>query len=481
MASIQKELASGIIYTAISKYSGIIISLAVAGVLARLIDPEEFGVVAIATVIISFFSIFSDLGIAPAIIQNKHLTEDKLNDIFSFTLWTGIGISILFFLSSWPISLFYKQSSLLSICHLLSFNLFFASANIVPNALLFKDKEFKFIAYRSLFVQCIGGIIAILAAISGAGLYALIINPIFSSILIFIISIRKKPQKLKYTFGSKSIHEIFSYSAYQFMFNVINYFSRNLDKLLIGKYMSMNSLGYYEKSYRLMMLPLQNITHVISPVMHPVFSNFQDDPLKLALSYEKVIRILAFIGFPLSVLLWFCAKEITLILFGDQWLPSVPVFQILSLSVGIQIILSTSGSIYQAANDTKSLFICGVFSALLNVSGILAGIFIFKSLEAVAWCICATFAINFIQCYVWMYKVTLKRSLASLIRQLISPAPLVGILIVCLWSIHQSSIILPELANSFIKAVIAVLVSCIYIQLSGVYNIINFLKSKIKR
>lgn len=90
MASIQKELASGIIYTAISKYSGIIISLAVAGVLARLIDPEEFGVVAIATVIISFFSIFSDLGIAPAIIQNKHLTEDKLNDIFSFTLWTGI-------------------------------------------------------------------------------------------------------------------------------------------------------------------------------------------------------------------------------------------------------------------------------------------------------------------------------------------------------------------------------------------------------
>ena len=86
MASIQKELASGIIYTAISKYSGIIISLAVAGVLARLIDPEEFGVVAIATVIISFFSIFSDLGIAPAIIQNKHLTEDKLNDIFSLLI-----------------------------------------------------------------------------------------------------------------------------------------------------------------------------------------------------------------------------------------------------------------------------------------------------------------------------------------------------------------------------------------------------------
>ena len=139
----KKELASGIIYTAISKILRNHHFFSRGRCTGPLIDPEEFGVVAIATVIISFFSIFSDLGIAPAIIQNKHLTEDKLNDIFSFTLWTGIGISILFFLSSWPISLFYKQSSLLSICHLLSFNLFFASANIVPNALLFKDKEFN--------------------------------------------------------------------------------------------------------------------------------------------------------------------------------------------------------------------------------------------------------------------------------------------------------------------------------------------------
>ena len=229
----------------------------------------------------------------------------------------------------------------------------FASANIVPNALLFKNKEFKFIAYRSLTIQFIGGSIAISAAIAGAGLYALVINPIFSSILLFIISYRKNPQKLQYTFGLDSVQKIFSFSAYQFLFNVINYFSRNLDKLLIGKYMNMNALGYYEKSYRLMMLPLQNITHVISPVMHPIFSGFQDDLHKLADSYEKVIHILAFIGLPLSALLWFSAREITLILFGDQWMPSVPVFQILSISVGIQIILSTSGSIFQAPTTLK--------------------------------------------------------------------------------------------------------------------------------
>ena len=88
-----------------------------------------------------------------------------------------------------------------------------------------------------------------------------------------------------------------------------------------------------------MMLPLQNITQVITPVMHPIFSDFQNDKGKLLSSYERIVRFLAFIGLPLSVLLFFTAEEVTLIIFGDQWMPSVPVFRILSLSVGIQIIL----------------------------------------------------------------------------------------------------------------------------------------------
>ena len=163
-------------------------------------------------------------------------------------------------------------------------------------------------------------------------MYALIVNPILSSVLLFVLSYRAYPQRLRPTFGLDAIRKIFSFSAYQFLFNAINYFSRNLDKLLIGKYMGMTPLGYYEKSYRLMMLPLQNITHVISPVMHPVFSEFQHDLQRVRTSYEKIVRLLAFIGFPLSVFLWFAAQEVVLIIFGSQWMPSVPVFRILSLS-----------------------------------------------------------------------------------------------------------------------------------------------------
>lgn len=471
MTSTKKQLLTGVFYTAISKYTGMAVSLIVAGILARIISPEDFGVVAIATVIITFFGIFTDLGIAPAIVQNKKLTNKDLSSIFSFTIWVGIIISFLFFLSSWPISQYYKNNTLLSICQWLSFDLFLASANIVPNAILFKNKQFKFIAIRSVIVQAIGGTVSVFAALMGAGLYALIINPIFSGFLLFIISFRKHPQKLKFSFGIASMRKIFSFTLYQFLFNSINYFSRNLDKLLIGKYMGMSPLGYYEKSYRLMMLPLQNITHVISPVMHPVFSEYQNDYKQLSFSYEKIIRLLAFIGLPLSVFLYFTAQEITLIIFGDKWMPSVRIFQILSLSVGVQIILSTSGSIFQAANATKTMFISGLLSTILNVSGILVGIFIFKNLEAVAWGICISFTVNFIQAYILMYKATFKLPIMTFCKQFLSPCILCVIIFIILSGISNFILNWNIFISFILKGTIFIIILGLYIQWTKEYNI----------
>lgn len=235
------------------------------------------------------------MGISPAIIQNKTLTEHELSDIFSFTLWMGIALSILFFAASWPIATYYNSPILRTPMPVaLSQSSFLPPPTSVPNALFYKNKEFKFIALRSFGIQVASGAAAIIAAQSGAGLYALIISPILSSMLIFGISIKRYPQHFPLIPRLGAIRKIFSYSAYQFLFNVINYFSRNLDKLLIGKYMGMSQLGYYEKSYRLMMLPLQNITQVITPVMHPIFSDFQNDLQRLGAAYERILRLLAF-------------------------------------------------------------------------------------------------------------------------------------------------------------------------------------------
>ena len=437
--NIKRQLFSGVFYTALAKYSGIIISLVVAGILARLLSPDDFGIVAIATVIIAFFNLFTDMGISPAIIQHKALTKEELSDIFSFTVWTGIAISLLFFAASWLIADYYDSQILRILCQLLSVNLFFASATIVPGAMFYRNKEFKYIAVRSFTIQIAGGAGAVTAALCGAGLYALIITPIISSILIFVISYQRYPQRLRFTWGLTALRKIFSYSAYQFLFNVINYFSRNLDKLLIGKHMSMSDLGYYEKSYRLMMLPLQNITQVITPVMHPIFSDFQDDKAKLASSYERIVRIL-------------------------------------SLSVGVQIILSSSGSIFQAAGDTRSLFICGVFSSTLNVAGMLIGIFYFGTLTAVATCIVLTFTVNFVQCYWQMYHVTFRRKVWTFVRQLLSPLAVSGLMTACLLPVQYTTEGMNIFVTIITKSIISFIIFGGYIQATHEYDIIGKVK-----
>lgn len=191
----------------------------------------------------------------------------------------------------------------------------------------------------------------------------------------------------------------------------------------------------------------------------------------MVVSYGKIVRFLALIGLPLSATLWFTAKEITLVIFGDQWLPSVPVFQILSLSVGIQIILSTSGAIFQAANDTKNLFITGLISAVLNVTGMCIGIFYFKTLEAVAWGICISFTLSFLQSYWVMYRVTFKQSMLLFWKQFVSPLALSVLIGGVLWSVVSLLDDCPLLLSLTIKGMIALTVWVIYMQMSGEYDI----------
>lgn len=246
--------------------------------------------------------------------------------------------------------------------------------------------------------------------------------------------------------------------------------------------MPMSLLGYYEKSYRLMMLPLQNITYVITPVMHPILSDYQNDTNRLSISHEKIVRILAFLGLPLSVFLFLAAKEIILIIFGDQWIPSVSIFQILSLSVGIQIILSSSGSIFQAAGDTRSLFICGVFSSTLNVTGMLIGIFVFGTLETIAACICTTTLINFFQCYWQMYFVTLqKRTITFFAKQLLSPLLLSALIFIALQVTSIYAEELPILVSITIKGIVFIIIFGCYIQYTKEYDLVGKFKSKLKR
>lgn len=267
------------------------------------------------------------------------------------------------------------------------------------------------------------------------------------------------------------IKRIWKYSSYQFCFNFINYFSRNLDNLLIGKVMGVDTLGYYDKAYRLMLYPISILTGTISSTMHPVLSKYQDDLETIFITYIKVVKILSIIGVPLSIYLYFSSFEIINILYGGNWNQAVPIFKILSLSVCIQMILSSSGSIFQAVGKTSYLFLSGFLSSILMISAIVLGL-IYKNLVILSILLVLAFIINFIQCYYIMVKKIFKKNMFDFYKELKSSI-LIGIITLLGYLLVLKFLIYGLFINFILKIIISIITFCIGIFITGEYKILK--------
>lgn len=421
MSSLKTQMAKGVMWTAIGKYAGIVVQLVISMVLARLISPEDFGVVAIAQVAISFISILSDLGIGAAVIQNKTLSKSDLDSIFTFTILLSIVLAAIVIGASPLIASFYNNEKLVPISVMIAVAMFFNIMSTVPASLFMKEKRFAFIAKRDLAFNVLGGAVSIVYAFMGGGCYALVLAPIIRSVCLLVVNLREYPRRIDWHMNLVPLKKIFSFSVFQLLFNIVNYFSRNLDKLIIGKALNMKDLGYYQKSYSLMMMPLQNVTFVITPVLQPFFSDYQNDKNFIKEKYLKIIKLVATLSVPIGLLLYFTGYEIIYIMFGKNWLPAVPAFEILSWSIPLQMVLSTSGSIFQALNKTKVLFINGAICAGETVLGYIIVTLLKGDLNdfALSWVISNTTC--FITCYLFMFRGIFHTSSLPVYRQFFHP------------------------------------------------------------
>lgn len=419
MASFKKDLTKGVFWIAVAKYSGIIIQLLIAAILARKITPAAFGTVAVAMVILYFLDILSDIGIGPAVVQYKQLTKSHLDSLFTLTTYIGVFLTGVLYLMSGFIADFYGDLTLERVCQLMSLVIFFHSLNVVPNSLMRKDQRFRAIAIRSLSFRILSGSIAVWGAFHGWGVYALLVSPILTAIGFFSLNYSDYPLKFVLRMNKEAVKMVASFSFFQFAFSFCNYFSRNLDKLIIGKYFSLTQLGYYDKSYHLMMLPIQNVAYVIDPVLHPVLSTLQNDRHELKIKNQKLAVLISNISFPIGLILYFCGAELIKIVYGGQWDAAIPVFCILALSLPLQMILSTNVPFFQAAGKTNHLFISGMLNTLCTVSGFLIAAFWGNSIEAVAWSWDITLAINFINTYLILHIATMKTNVWSFFKALL--------------------------------------------------------------
>jgi len=400
----------------IGTYSNIFINILYSAVLARLLSPNDFGIVAVIMVFTSFFIMLTKMGVGPGIIHNQSLDEDDINSIYTFTIAMGITFSVLFGLFSFGISSFFNNDVYIPIGWLLAVSLFFNTLNVVPHSILLKDHKFKLVNIRIVVISIFTAVPTIILAIYGFKYYSIVIHSILVSFLTFIwnyMSIRPKVVKIRIS----SIQKIRSFATYQMYFSIINYISRYVDNILISKYLGDTNLGYYDRSYKLMKYPVDNLTHVITPTLQPILSKMQHDINYIYEKYIPIVKVLSLLGVFISVYSYFNADHIIGFLYGSQWNNSIPAFKWLSISIVFQMTASSAGAIYQSLGQTKLMFKSSIITTTTTIILVAVSI-MFNSINYVALAVTIGLILKFFIEYFILVKFVLKKSFLNFLWKL---------------------------------------------------------------
>ena len=437
----------------VSKYANVVIQLAIMMVLARILTPEQYGTVAIVTVFSSFFAILADMGVSTAIVQYKDLTKKDFDALFFFSAVLGVGLAAVFCLLSLPISMVYADGELVPLCCLTAVSILFNTLNMVPNGILLREKRFKTISVRLVVVSVVTGAAAVALALIGFGCYALVWNVILTSLFVFLWNWSATRVGFSNPHFGQAVKRIFRYSSFQAGFGMVNYFARNLDNLLVGAMMGSAMLGYYDKAYKVMQSPLNYLTGIFSSVMQPYLSEYQHDKKRLYESWLSICRILALVGMFVAAVIVTFPEEILLVMFGEQWLMAAPALGMLGLSVGVQMVNSSSGAIFQSAGRTDMLFRSGLICTGISVVAILAGV----ATGSLAWLgllISLAYLCHFmLTAYLLVWKVLEVSPLAFLVNFIPAVAAAV-VSCVAVYGVGEFIGALPEAAQVLIRAIV---------------------------
>ncbi len=401
------QLYKAILRSMLGRYAVYVVNLLSMMVLARIFTPEAFGTVAAIMVFFTFFQIMAEAGLGPAIINLDTLVPEDRNGLFGLTLMVGLVLAVIFTALAPVFLMFYGLPRVDEVVPYIAVSLIFFAACIVPNALLLREQAFFRFANAGLSAELIGTGITIYLAQLIDPLHALAARGATSAVTLFCVVwyFSGKTEFGRPMPGSKfsAIKPLLGFSGYQFGFNFINYFSRNLDNILVGKYMGANMLGAYDKAYQLMRYPLMLLTFAMTPAIQPVIRKHAGDLVKVEAIHRDFTFKLSLIGAAAGLAMFVLADWIVIIALGDQWLEVIPVVRILAIAIPVQVVLSTSGSFFQAMNRTDLMFMSGTLSAVVMVSAIAAGI-IQRDIQLLCWSLVAAFHINFVQAYYYMYR-----------------------------------------------------------------------------
>jgi O-antigen/teichoic acid export membrane protein len=331
--TLKQKAVSGVKWSGISMGAVTVLQFVTLAVLARLLSPVDFGLMGMIMVVIGFAQAFADMGISNAIIHRQDATKDQLSSLYWLTIFSGIIVFCVVCASTPLIVGFYRESRLPNLLYLTALIFLITPFGHQFQILLQKDLKFDSLAKIEIAIAVINFTVATGSAFSGLGVYSLIWGQLAATTtkvaLLCGVGWRRWP--LSFHFKKRDIKGYLSFGLYQMGERSINYLNSNLDFLLIGSMLGASALGYYTLAYNLIIKSTSMINPVITKVAFPVFSHIQNETEKLRWGYLKVLQLLSTVNFPIMVGLTGIAPVVVPVIFGEKWLPSIILIQILAV------------------------------------------------------------------------------------------------------------------------------------------------------
>ena len=372
--NLKQKAAAGMVWTAIQKYSTMIIQFISGIILARLLTPHDYGCIGMLSIFMALAETFIDGGFGSALIQKKNPTQEDYSTIFFWNLGMSAILYTVLFFSAPAIARFYDMPLLCPVLRVQALVLFIHAFNLVQRNQLRKKLNFKLLSIITITTSLISLSVTIYMAYKGFGVWALVTQNLISAAIpaiVFWFYVRWRPILV---FSWKSFKELFSFGAFMFLTHLVNTFSMKFQGLLVGRVYNASTLGYFSKAVGTENLASQSISTIMNQVTYPLYAQAQDDIEMMKNMIKRLSMTISYVTLPLMYILLLTAKPLFVLLYSDRWLESVPYFQILCIA-GLAVCLQAVNlQTISAIGKSKTMFSWSIIKSIIKIAVVVGGL-----------------------------------------------------------------------------------------------------------
>ena len=343
-------------------------------ILAILLVPDDFGLVAMATVFLGVATLIVDLGLGNALVQRAEIGEAHRSTLFWLTALLSLGLFVLFVSSAPAIGRFFHDDRVVPVLQVMALSLVLAAPEGTYASLLLREMDFKSLGLRQMVGTVFAGGVGLAAAFAGLGVWALVLYSLAQAAARSLLLFWRSSWRPRFCWSAEALRDLWGFGRWVAGGRMINYVNRNADNLLVGRFLGARDLGLYSFSYQAVLLPLLYIARPITAVSFPSFSQLQDDPARCAGAYVKGLEVTVLVAWPIAALGAFAAPAAIPLVFGPEWAPAVPVFVILCGVAALHSFMNLAAAFFDGLGHPHVGFWWLALNLPVNVTGFAVGL-----------------------------------------------------------------------------------------------------------